>query len=334
MLCLAAWWAMAGVDARAEVSSAGASAQLFGHEAYQPAGRMSGEVRVWGSPADQQLIASLQRGFRAFHPDVKFSTQLYGPESTFASIYTAVADLAFMARELREPLERMAYEWVMLSKPFLVEIATSAIDADRPASTLAVFVHRTNPLTRLTLPELDALLGAEHRRGGKPLQVWGDLGLKGEWAARPIRVHGPDLDSVDAQFLRERVMRGSHKWNPAYEPAQDHADVARAVAEDRWAIGVAPLHLRNDQIKPLEISHGEGAPFHAPVRTAIADRTYPLARAISIAAAHTEKAPLKPVAREFLRYVLSREGQEVIAANGVYVPLTPSIAAQQRARIE
>lgn len=303
------------------------------YQAYRPASQMHGEVRVWGSPADRDLISSLQAGFRAFHPSVRFSTRLYGPESTFASVYTGVADVAFMARELREPLERMAYEWVMLARPFQVEIATSTMHADRPASTLAVFVHRTNPLTQLSMAQLDALLSAERRRGATPIRAWGDLGVEGEGAERAIRVLGPDLDSIAAQFLRERVMRGSHKWNPAYEPTGD-SQIVQVLAQERWAIGVAPIGLRNEEIKPLALAHEQAGPFHLPARETVSTRTYPLARAVSVAVPHTSQKPMHPVAREFLRYILSREGQQIVEADGTYLALSAALAARQRSRIE
>jgi len=213
--------------------------------AYRAEQEVSGTIRVWGNPADRQLIEHLQAGFRKVQPGITFADNFHGPESTFAGVYTGVADLAFMAREMRVPMETMAFEWVHHYKTFEVEIANAGLGAAaRPAVNLAVFVHADNPLTRLTLRQLDGMFGAECGPGRPNLRKWGDVSAGKGWKDRPIHVYGPALDSIAALYVRTSVLGGSRKWNADYrEVTTGWSDVLASVARDPVGIAFAPALL-------------------------------------------------------------------------------------------
>src|SRR5258706_14128609 len=117
---------------------------------YQPQQQVSGDIRIWGSPEDRGLIALWEEGFRRRQPQARVVARLHGPESTIAGIYTGVADIAFVGRELRPPTHNMAFQWVKLYRPTTVEIANAGLKAARPAETVGVFVHPDNPIAGLT----------------------------------------------------------------------------------------------------------------------------------------------------------------------------------------
>jgi len=325
-------WALAYAMATLGGSRWCVADELAAYRAERPA---SGTIRVWASPADGWLVEHLEAGFRKAQPGVTFSETFHGPESTFAGVYTGTADVAFMAREMRVPLESMAFQWVHHYKAFEIEIANAGLDTQRLGVNLAVFVHRSNPLTRLTLRQLEGILGAEHLSGGNNIRRWGDL-LEGDgWKDRPIHVYGPTLDSVAALFIRTAVLRDSRKWNPRYrEVATGWSEVLASLARDPAGIAYAPALPGHEGAKSLALAADDGGPFYALTAQTVAARTYPLTRAISIALDREPGKPIAPTIREFVRYVLSREGQEAVASDGAYIPLSAQSALQQLQRLD
>ena len=302
---------------------------------YRAAQPVSGTIRVRASAADGWLVEHLEAGFRKAQPGVTFSGTFHGPESTFAGVYTGVADVAFMAREMRVPMESMAFEWVHHYKAFEVEIANAGLGTERPGVNLAVFVHRSNPLTRLTLKQLDGIMGAEHLRGGANIRKWGELFEGDGWKDRPIHIYGPGLDSVAALFIRTAVLHDSRKWNPRYrEVATGWSEVLASLARDPAGIAYAPVLPGHDGTKSVALGADDGGPFYALSAQTVAARTYPLTRVISVALDREPGKPLDPTIKEFLRYVLGREGQEAIASDGAYIPLSAQSARRQLQRLD
>jgi phosphate transport system substrate-binding protein len=303
--------------------------------AYRADQAVQGEIRIWGSPADGPLLHAWEADFEQRQPGITFSNHLYGPESTMAGVYNDVADLAFMAREMRLPVENMAFEWVHRYKPTSVEVANAGLGADRPSANLAVFVNRANPLDEITLAQLDGILGAEHRRGEGNIRRWGEVGLTGDWAVKPIHVLGPAVDSVAALFVRGLVLKGSRKWNPAYRqfPAAD-GSLFSALEHDPAAIAYGPTGAASTNVKALRIGATSGGPCYALDAQTVAERTYPLARVVSMVLNRAPGKPLDPKVREFLRYLLSRDGQAAIVRDGVYVPLDAKTARRQLERLD
>ncbi len=295
---------------------------------------LSGTIRISGSPADASLLAALEDGFRKQHPRVSFVHALHGPEATLAGVYTGTADLALMARELREPLERMAFEWAMLDKPLPVDIALAGIATARRTAQLGVFVHKDNPLRQLSLRQLDAIYGAEHRRGGPLARNWGALGLRGTWAERPIHVHGPPVSSIEALYLRRAVLHDSRKWNPGYRQAEaEGAPVIARLEQDPDGIAFAPLRDATAGVRALALGNGDEGPFHSADDASVRSGAYPLVRSITVIPAHTHERPMPHAVRAFIAYLLSDEGQAVIAAEGGYLPLGPVALHAQRERL-
>jgi phosphate transport system substrate-binding protein len=305
---------------------------------YRPSTEVSGTIRIWGSPDDGWLIEELEVGFRKMQPAVRFENTLHGPESTFAAVYMDVADLGFMAREIRVPLETMGFEWVHHYPPFEVEIANAGLGADhgsdRPTTDLAFFVNRSNPLSCATLRQLDDIFAADHRRGGANLRRWGELGLGGDWATRNIHVYGPAPDSVAAVYVRRSIFAGSRKWNPAYRAVTGGWSVVlEDVARDPDAIAFAPPLPGNLGAKALRLAVSERSPCYALSAGTAEARDYPLLRTVDVALDRKPGAPLEPGVKEFLRFILSREGQRIVVNDGAYLPLSPASVRKQLERL-
>lgn len=307
--------------------------------AYRPLDRVSGTIRVWGSRDDGALIEELEAGFRKYQPDLRFRETLHGPESTFASVYMDVADMAFMAREIRVPLETMAFEWVHHYPPFEVEIANAGLtvdpEADRPGVALAFVVNKVNPLSCMTLQQVDDVFAADHLRGGGNIRNWGGLRLGGRWAGRPIHVYGPLLDNVSAVLVRRSVLEGSRKWTPDYHAvAGGWSELLETVARDPDGITFAPPLPGNQGVKALSLAAKSHRPCHPLTAQTAEERTYPLTRTIDVALDRQPGEPVEPKVGEFLRFILSRQGQRIIVGDGAYLPLSAATVRQQLRRLQ
>src|SRR5262245_2345600 len=162
--------------------------------AYQPEQIVTGTLRLWGhsSPGTDfmgKLVKLWQEGFRRHHPGIQFDNRMYGTASAMGALYTGAGDLAILGREIW-PAEIEAFTRVMRYAPLGIDIATGSLDIRNMDFALNVYVHKNNPLAKLTLTQVDAVFGSEHLRGARNIRTWGELGLTGEWKDQPIRVYG------------------------------------------------------------------------------------------------------------------------------------------------
>jgi phosphate transport system substrate-binding protein len=318
---------------------------------YQPHEHVSGAIRVYGSDHMAGLMREWEAGFRKVQPDVVFEKTLKGTASAQFGLHVNQADIALSGREL------FPYEYYGIYRrsqlyPVEIEVATGAFDARGKSNALGVFVHPDNPLAHLTLAQLDGIYG-DQRNGGwqkiewvtavargreKNIRTWGQLGLTGEWADKPIHVYGPPgLYPGGVSYFQTRVMGGADTWNEALTEFDDRAAMLDALAHDRYGIAYAGLAYRTPQVKALALAESAAGPFVVPSRATVADRTYPLARSAYIYLAPDtptgDRAAPEPKVREFMRYVLSRQGQEAVAREGDHLPLTPAMAQEQRRKL-
>lgn len=301
---------------------------------YRPGRPVKGAVRVWGSAQMLELVERWQRGFCRYHPDVHFDNHLYGAASAIAGLYTGVADLA-VSREIW-PIETLAFEQVLGYKPTAIEVATGSFDVPTKSDSLDIFVHRDNPISGLTLAQLGAVFGDR----GK----WGDLGLKGEWADKPVTVYGFKLDNAGMLLFNDIVMKASGRWNPGIRafgnqstPDGQRVDAGRqildALCKDRYGIAISNLHYARSEVRVLPIAVRAGAPYVTPTTEAVRNRTYPLTRPVYLFLNCRPQRAIDPLHAEFVHYVLSREGQADVEAEGAYLPLPVELARKERSKL-
>jgi len=319
---------------------------------YHPAQHVSGTVRVSGNDQMAALLQRWEKGFRRFHPDVRFESWLKGTASGIYGLEMRTADLALMGRAMN-PFEYYGtYErsWVF---PVQVEVATGSFATPDKSPAYAVFVHRDNPIAKLTVQQLDAIFGAQRGGGwnglswdvtaarGPELNVrtWGQLGATGAWADKPIHVYAPPLEGAGAiTYFQSRVMHGADLWN---EDLREYADPALMIADlsnDPSGIAYASLDSAAAGVKALPLAETAAGPYVNPTRETVADRSYPLSRPVyavfNIDNEKSEAAGVDPKLRELLRYVLSKQGQADVARAGGYLPLTAAAAAEQVKKLD
>jgi phosphate transport system substrate-binding protein len=335
---------------------------------YKPSPKMSGTLRQWGSNylADSMLEKYLEDGFHKYHPEVKFENNLGSTFIGMAGLYTKRADLAPMGRKPTWD-ELQAYQRIFSALPVEIMMATGSLDVAGWTFALVPFVNKDNPVASLTLEQLDGIFGAE-RDGGwngnewdpgaargpdKNIRTWGQLGLAGEWADKPIRVYAYNLNYHFPRDFAEKVMKGSNKWNETMREygnktrtavAADDKDfgtllgageqMITEVAKDRYGITYTGMLYQKPGVKTVPLANTAAGPFIAPTIDTIQARAYPLTREVYYYTNRAVGKTVDPLVKEYLRFVLSREGQEAVQRDGKYLPLTAAAVREQLKKLD
>ena len=321
---------------------------------YKPEQKISGVIRNFGTPL-AGLVQTWEDGFRKYHPDARFEDQFPTSEGGIAALITGVADIGTGGREpvLNEVLgfnETFKYDLVDIT------VATGAYDIKGRTWALVIFVNRDNPISRLTMKQLDGIFGAARtggyngykwvsqpaRSANDDIRTWGQLGLTGEWADKPIHTYGYANTGM-TNFFQLKVFSGGDKWNPNYrqyvesetkmvtDEAGSSYHMLGELSKDKYGIAWSGIpHARNyPQLRPVALALNEGGPYVLPSKETVQNRTYPLARSVFMFIKHEPGKPIEPKVKEFLRYILSREGQQAALDHKVYLPLTPEVVREQ-----
>jgi phosphate transport system substrate-binding protein len=309
--------------------------------AYHPRTLVSGDIRIWGhGRRDADVLGGLvgrwQAGFGVHQPRARIAATLRGDATAMGGLYTGAADVALMERDPL-PMEVDGYLPVLGHPPLQITIATGSLDVSDHASAPIVFVHRDNPLRSLTLAQLDAILGADSRRGEKPARTWGDLGLGGAWKDALIAIYTFGLDQDVSRFLEKAILGGSQKWAPnlhEFHGRDASHDIVAALAHDRFGIALADLRDATAQVKAIALAAAAGQPAVEATSETVRLHQYPLTRSVTMVVDRVPQRPLDAKVSEFLRYVLSTEGQADVAEDGGYLPLTPELARQELEKLQ
>ena len=333
---------------------------LSGLPAYRPEQKVAGTIRMWGNNyiADSNLGADWAQGFKNYQPGVEFdfSGMKSGLVAT-AGLVAGVADIAGNRRITFAEIE--SFERMFNYDPLQITMAMGSYNVPGWMTTFCIVVHKDNPLTGLTLRQLDGIFGAE-RDGGwegttwhpevarsakENIRTWGQLGLTGEWADKPISVYGLNLRYNNCDMFEHVVFRGGDKWN---ERLHEYANYARpdgtlAIAagemikdleRDRYGIGWSGIQNVTLGTKALAVAATDGGSYVPLTIENVQNRSYPLAFEMFFYINRKPGTPIDPKVKEFLRYVLSREGQEAVQRDGKYLPLTAEVVHEQRKKLE
>ncbi len=314
--------------------------------AYTAERSLAGAIRIWGPAGMTGLARAWAEGFRRVQPGVEVEINLMGSDTAMPGLYSGQADIAFLGRE-NNVTDDNGFFRPMQYKPERFELTTGSLDVPGKTNALVVFVHRDNPLARLTLVQLDAIFGYERRRGAAAaIRTWGDLGLGGEWASRPVNLYSYDLATGTGQYFVNAVLGGSRKLN--WENLREFKDRRRpdgsihcaadqslqALREDRFGLAVSSLRFASPEVKAVALAVDPDGPYVHATRATLISREYPLSRATYAFIRRPPGSDLDPKVREFLRYLFSREGQADLEAEGGYLPLNHDTLAAQRQRLQ
>ena len=294
-----------------------------GLAAYKAVSGVSGNVSSIGSDTLNNLMTLWAESFGKFYPNAKIQIEGKGSSTAPPALISGTAQLGPMSREMKGT-EIDAFEKKYGYKP--TPIRTS-VDA------LAVFVNKDNPIKCMTMPQVDAAFSKSRRYGYKEdIKTWGQLGLTGDWANKPISLYGRNSASGTYGFFKEHSLKnGDFKDEVKEQPGS--ASVVQGATVDRFAMGYSGIGYATAGVRAVPLAEKEGAKcYDADPDNAYAG-TYPLARFLYVYVNKAPGKPLDPLTREFVKLMVSKEGQEVVIKDG-YFPIPAAIAKEELSKVQ
>ena len=286
--------------------------------AYKAVSGVSGNLSSIGSDTLNNLMTLWAERFNKFYPNVKIQVEGKGSSTAPPALIAGTAQLGPMSRPMKGT-ETDAFEKKFGYKPTPIR---TAVDA------LAVFVNKDNPIKCLTMAQVDAIFSKSRRAGYKDnITTWGQLGLTGDWANRPISLFGRNSASGTYGFFKEHALKnGDYKDELKEQPGS--ASVVQGVAVDRYAIGYSGIGYTTPDVRAVPLVEKAGGTCVEATATNAYSGKYPLSRFLFV---YVNKAPgkrLDPLTGEFIRLLLSKEGQEVVIKDGFF-PIPNSVAKEE-----
>jgi phosphate transport system substrate-binding protein len=291
--------------------------------AYQKTSGVSGNLNSVGSDTMNNMMTLWAEAFLKMYPNVKVQVEGKGSSTAPPALIAGTSQFGPMSRAMRAT-EIDQFEAKYGYKP--TQLRTS-YDA------LAVYVNKDNPLAQATLAQVDAAFSKTRRRGYKQnVTNWGQLGLTGDWANRPISLYGRNSASGTYGFFKEHTLNnGDFKDSVKEQPGS--ASVVQGVTEDRFGMGYSGIGYKTSGVKVVALASRDGEPFSSGSYEDVKSGKYPLNRFLYIYINRAPGKPLDPLVKEFARFIFSKEGQEVVIKDG-YLPLPAEIAKQELAKLE
>ena len=294
-----------------------------GLQPYKTVSGVSGNLSSVGSDTLNNLMTHWAETFGRFYPNAKVQIEGKGSSTAPPALIAGTAQLGPMSREMKGT-EIDQFEKKFGYKPTAIR---TSVDA------LAVFVNKDNPIKCLSVSQVDAIFSKSRRAGAKEdVATWAQLGLTGEWANKPISLYGRNSASGTYGFFKEHVMKnGDYKDTVKEQPGS--AAVVQGVTVDRYAAGYSGIGYATAGVRAVPLSEKDGGKcVEAAAETAYSG-AYPMARFLFV---YINKAPgkaLDPLTREFVKVIVSREGQEGVIKDG-YFPIPASIAKEELSKIQ
>lgn len=295
---------------------------------------VAGKVKGNAPAILPDLVKRWTTAFATRHPEATISVAppFGAPQGTLnpglQSFLEGKLDFAFISRDLTLA-DLATFRRSHGFDPVAVPVAGGSWRHFGFVDTVVIIVNEANPVRQISFSQLDAIFSSSRLRGRPPVVDWGDLGVT-QWADNPVHIIGASSwkgeDSARGTVVRDRILsvpgqRGS--WREGLEPdSGTEADVPKRVATDPYAIGFTGLGHILPGTRPLAISPSESGPFIAPDYHSVAKGLYPLGRTVDLLVARRPGTSLDPLLSEFVRFLLSREGQEIVRKQGLFLPLT------------
>ncbi len=283
--------------------------------AYKATSGVSGNVKSVGSDTLNNLMTLWAEGFRRSYPDVKIEIEGKGSSTAPPALIAGTSNFGPMSRAMKSK-EMDAFEKKFGYKPGRIRVAVDA---------LAVFTNKDNPLKCLSLPQVDAIF-SKTRKGGMKSDVatWGDVGLKGMWASKPISVYGRNSASgTYGYFKKVALYKGDYKDSVKEQPGS--SAVVQGVASDKFALGYSGIGYKTADVIALPVSKKTGGKCYGPEAKNAYSGDYPIARFLYIYVNKNPNQALDPLRAQFVKYIFSKEGQQAVIKAGFF-PVNAAIA--------
>lgn len=284
---------------------------------YTPVAGISGSLKSIGSDTLNNLMTLWAEGFQGIYPNVRLEIEGKGSSTAPPALIAGTSQFGPMSRAMNQR-EIDAFQQRYGYPPALIR---GAVDA------LAVYVHKDNPIASMTLQQVDAVF-SKTRRGGHPtpINTWGELGMTGDWASRPISLYGRNSASGTYGYFKEvALFNGDYRDEVKEQPGS--STVVQGVASDRFAIGYSGVGYKTADVRSVPLAARAGAQAYDAVAEHAYSGDYPISRFLYIYVNANPTQAMDPLRREFIRFVYSRQGQEATVRDG-YFPVPNAIARE------
>ncbi|MFB9888049.1 PstS family phosphate ABC transporter substrate-binding protein [Balneatrix alpica] len=290
---------------------------------YQKASGVSGNLSSVGSDTLANLMTLWAEEFKRAYPNVNIQIQAAGSSTAPPALTEGTSNMGPMSRKMKDK-ELEAFEAKYGYKPTAIPVA---IDA------LAVFVHKDNPVNGMTIADVDAIFSSTRKCGGAAdVTKWGQLGLTGTLAEQDIQLYGRNSVSGTYGYFKDHALcKGDFKNNVNEQPGS--ASVVQSVSTSLNAIGYSGIGYKTASVKAVALAKEEGGQFIEATMENSVNGTYPLARFLYVYVNKAPNQPLAPLEREFIKLVMSKQGQEVVVKDG-YIPLPKAVIEKTLSAIE
>lgn len=283
---------------------------------------VAGNLNSVGSDTLNNMMTFWAEGFRKKYPNVNIQIEGKGSSTAPPALISGTSQLGPMSRRMKSK-EVQKFEGKYGFKPTTIGVALDA---------LAVFVNKDNPLKEMSMTQVDSVFSKTQKRGGPNVITWGQLGLSGEWSNKPISLYGRNSASGTYGFFKHHTLKkGDYKDTVKEQPG--NASVVLGVTEDKAGIGYSGMGYVTSGVKALPLSEKDGATAYEPNYPNVLSGKYPLGRMLYINVVKEPNKPLPTLVKEFIKYVLSKEGQQIVVKDG-FLPLPAAEAKKQLALID
>ncbi|MBD8492006.1 phosphate ABC transporter substrate-binding protein PstS family protein [Pseudomonas syringae] len=284
---------------------------------YTRIGGVSGTLSSIGSDTLANLMTLWAEAYKREYPGVNIQIQAAGSSTAPPALTEGTASLGPMSRRMKDG-EVAAFEQKHGYKPTAVPVAVDA---------LAVFVHKDNPVQGLTLQQLDAIFSATRLCGAKRQALtWGDVGVTGSLAGKQIQLFGRNsVSGTYGYFKEEALCKGDFKASVNEQPGS--ASVVSAISSSLNGMGYSGIGYKTSSVKTLALAREAGSDFVEDNEANTLNGSYPLSRFLYVYVNKAPNKPLPPLEAQFLKLILSRQGQEVVIKDG-YIPLPETVVAK------
>ena len=289
---------------------------------YAKASGVSGNISSVGSDTLANLMTLWAEEFKRLYPNVNVQIQAAGSSTAPPALTEGTSNFGPMSRKMKDK-ELAAFESKFGYKPTPVAVA---IDA------LAVYVNKDNPIKGLSIPQVDAMFSATRKCGfTSDITTWGQVGLTGEWANRPVQLYGRNSVSGTYGYFKEKALcKGDFKDNVNEQPGS--ASVVQGITKSINGLGYSGIGYKTSGVKAVPLTKKEGGEYIEATPINASNGTYPLGRFLYVYVNKHPNKPLPPLESEFVKMILSKTGQLVVVKDG-YIPLPAKVAEGEMAKI-
>lgn len=328
---------------------------------YEPRHKLSGTLRIWGSNylQDGPLGGYWKDEFLKYHPDLTIEYNLPTSGIAIPALAAGVADVG--VGRPATLMDYLTFQQVFRYSPTEFTVATGSYDVYGWSPAFIILVNEKNPLTKISMKQLDGVFGTArlggydgsvwrtdypYRRGPEEnIRTWGQLGLTGEWADKPIHPCGQSPRANIQVVFQNLVLRGSDQWVEGYRAFANYATPEKKIAP--WSLQVMN-EVRNDPqaicigspltmgpgMRELAVQGFDGGPYVQRTLESVRDRSYPLINEIFFYVNKPPGKPMDPKVEEFVRFVLSQQGQAQVQREGRYLPLPGDVVREQLKKLD